>query len=124
MPALAKTVLEPHVVEVCKQAILSLDANASGVFFLDIKESKAGEPCITEINAGRFSTMTNIHDLTGIHNMAVTFVRLALGKRIEIPSAIDFADGFYLVRSVDTLPAIMSSKELFEGIESCAYRRL
>jgi carbamoyl-phosphate synthase large subunit len=117
MPALAKTAFEPHVVEVCAKAIRALDAEASGVFFVDIKESEDGQPCITEINAGRFATMTNIHDLTGRHNMAVVYVRLALGERVRIPRASDFAEGYYLVRSIDTLPAVVRKDELFEGLE-------
>jgi carbamoyl-phosphate synthase large subunit len=117
MPALAKTVFIPRVVEACKKAIRALDTKASGVFFIDLKESGSGEPCITEINAGRFATMTNIHDLVGRHNMAVTFVRLALGQRIRIRKASDYAKGYYLVRSVDTLPAIVRGRDLFEGIE-------
>ena len=117
MPALAKTAYEPRVFEVCERAIRALDARASGVFFVDIKESEDGEPCITEINAGRFATMTNIHDLTGKHNMAVTFVRLALGKSVRIRPATDFAEGHYLVRSVDTLPAIVREAGLYQGIK-------
>ena len=116
MPALARTVFDPHVINVCKKAIRALHANASGVFFIDIKESDDGEPCITEINAGRFATMTNIHDLAGKHNMAVTFVRLALGERIKIRNASDYAEGYYLIRSVDTLPVLVRKDELFEGI--------
>jgi carbamoyl-phosphate synthase large subunit len=117
MPALAKTAYEPHVVEVCEKAIRALDAKASGVFFIDIKESERGEPCITEINAGRFATMTNIHDLAGKHNMAATFVHLALGKQVKIRKASDFAEGYYLVRSVDTLPAVIREDELYQGIK-------
>lgn len=116
-PALAKTAYERRIVKVCEQAIRALDARACGVFFVDIKESDDGRPCITEINAGRFATITNIHDLVGKHNMAATFVRLALGERIRIDRASDFAEGYYLVRSVDTLPAVLHKRELFEGIE-------
>lgn len=118
MPALAKTVHDPYVIDVCARAIRALDARASGVFFVDLKESEQGDPCITEINAGRFATMTNIHDLAGKHNMAVTYVRLALGKKVTIPHAYDYAEGFYLVRSVDTLPAVLRKDELFEDVES------
>ena len=64
-PALAKTAYEPRIVRVCEKAIRALDAKASGVFFVDIKESDDERPCITEINAGRFATITNIHDLVG-----------------------------------------------------------
>src|SRR5262245_37967076 len=49
--------------------------------------------------------------------MAAMFVRLALGERIRIPKASDFAEGYYLVRSVDTLPAVIRGDQLFEGIE-------
>ena len=117
MPALAKTAFDPYVIDVCARAIRALDARASGVLFVDLKENERGDPCITEINAGRFATMTNIHDLAGKHNMAVTYVRLALGKRVRIPNAYDFAEGVYLVRSVDTLPAVLRKEELYEGIK-------
>ena len=118
MPALAKTVHDPYVIDVCARAIRAVDDNASGVLFVDLKESAKGDPCITEINAGRFATMTNIHDLAGKHNMALTYVRLALGKKVEIPHAYDYAEGYYLVRSVDTLPAVLGKDELLEDIEA------
>lgn len=117
MPALAKTIFDRRVLEICKQAILAVDARASGIFFVDFKENEQRVPCVTEINAGRFATMTNIHDLTGKHNMAVAFVRLALGERISIPGARDFADGYFLVRSVDTVPAIVGKEQLYQNIQ-------
>lgn len=118
MPALAKTAHDPYVIDVCARAIRAVDDNASGVLFVDLKESEKGDPCITEINAGRFATMTNIHDLAGKHNMALTYVRLALGRKVEIPHAYDYAEGYYLVRSVDTLPAVLGRDELLEDIEA------
>jgi carbamoyl-phosphate synthase large subunit len=117
MPAVVRTAFEPAVIKVCSKAIRALDANATGVFFVDVKESEDGEPCITEINAGRFATMTNLHDLVGRHNMAVTYVRLGMGKRVNIRNAYDFADSYYMVRSVDTLPAIFRGEELFKGLK-------
>ena len=116
-PALARTAHEPRVIRVCTDAIRALDSRASGVFFLDIKESADGRPCITEINAGRFATITNIHDLTGKHNMAVTYVRLALGEPVRLRAARDFAEDYFLVRSVDTLPRIVTAHALFGGID-------
>jgi len=116
MPALAKTVFDARAMEVSVSAIRALDPRASGVFFVDLKENERGDPCITEINAGRFATMTNIHDLAGKHNMAATYVRVALGRRVRIPNAFDFADGFYLVRSIDTLPAMVRKEELFTKV--------
>lgn len=117
MPALARTAHDPYIIDTCRRAILALDARASGIFFVDLKESDKGDPCITEINAGRFATMTNIHDLAGKHNMAATFARVALGKKVNIPHGYDYAEGFYLVRSVDTLPAVIHKRQLFKRID-------
>jgi carbamoyl-phosphate synthase large subunit len=118
MPALAKTAHDPYIIDVCARAVRAVDPKATGVLFVDVKENEKGDPCITEINVGRFATMTNIHDLTGKHNMALTYVRLALGRKVAIPHAYDYAEGFYLVRSVDTLPAIVRKDALLQDIES------
>jgi ATP-grasp domain len=117
-PALAKTVWEPAAIEACEAAIGALDAGASGVFSFDLKENEAGVPCITEINAGRFCMITNIHDLTGCHNTAQSYVRLAFGEATGIEDPYDRAGEHYLVRDLDTLPAVLSADELFEGIET------
>jgi carbamoyl-phosphate synthase large subunit len=115
-PALGKLVFDARVVDVCRAAIHALDPRADGVFSIDLKENSDGVPCITEINAGRFCMITNIFDLTGKHNMAATYVRLALGEPVEIRDEYDVADDHYLVRDLDTLPGIFHADELFEGI--------
>jgi DNA/RNA endonuclease YhcR with UshA esterase domain len=74
-------------------------------------------PCITEINAGRFGMSTNIFDLPGKHNMASTYVQLALDEPVEISDRYDITEDYYMVRDVDTTPSLYSSDELFEGIE-------
>jgi hypothetical protein len=115
--ALARTVFEPGVVEVCTAAVRVLDSDATGAFNFDLKEDATGRPCITEINAGRFVSGTNILDLTGKHNMAVTYVRLALGEPVEIREEYDVAEAFYSVRDLDAVPGIFHADELFAGIE-------
>ncbi len=116
-PALGKIVFESRVVEVCRKAIRALDERASGVFSIDLKEDAGGVPCVTEINAGRFCMITSIFDLTGKHNMAATYVRLALREPVEIREEYDVAEGYYLVRDLDTVAGIFHADELFEGIE-------
>ena len=86
--ALAKTVREPQVADLCARAVRTLDAHASGVFCFDVKEDTDGAPCLTDINAGRFSMSTNLYDLTGKHNMATTYVRLALGGAPRHPRRV------------------------------------
>lgn len=115
--ALAKTVFEPRVVEVSAEAVRALDENASGAFDVDLKEDASGIPRITEINAGRFITGASLFDLTGKHNMALTYVRLALGEPVEIDEAYDVAEDYYMVRDLDALPGIFHADEFFEGIQ-------
>jgi hypothetical protein len=116
-PALAKTVWEPSAIAACEAAIGAIDPGAHGVFNFDLKENEAGIPCITEINAGRFAMITNIYDLTGRHNMAASYARLACGEAVSIADPYDDPGEYYLVRELDTLPGIFGIDELFEGIE-------
>jgi carbamoylphosphate synthase large subunit len=115
--SLAKSVNEPRVVEICAAAIRALDPHASGAFSVDLKENRAGVPCVTEINAGRFITMLSFFDLTGRHNMSASYVRLALDEPVDIDEPYDVAEDHYFVRGVDTLPAIFHADQLFDGIE-------
>jgi len=120
--ALAKTVVEPRVAEVCVDAIRALDRRISGAFSVDLKENVAGVPCITEINVGRFITMMNMFDLTGKHNMALAYVRLALDEPLHIADVYDAVEDHYFVRDVDTVPGIFHADELFNGIGDARQR--
>lgn len=115
-PALAASVFEPQVARVCAEAIRAVDQAASGVFSVDLKQDANGVPCVTEINAGRFFMITNLFDLTGKHNTAVLYVRLAVGEPVEFQNEYDVAEDYYLVRDLDTLPGIFHADELFESI--------
>jgi carbamoyl-phosphate synthase large subunit len=119
--ALAKTVRAPSVVDVCTKAIKLLDPHASGVFSVDLKEDAEGRPCITEINAGRFSSATNIFDLAGEHNMAAMFVRLAAGERIALRQTYDAAEDWYMLRDIDSPPRMFHVSEFFDNVQdACA----
>ena len=102
---------------VCAAAIRAVDRLASGVYCFDVREDARGVPCVTEINAGRFSMSTNLYDLVGKHNMAATYVRLALGQRSNVRGEYDAAEGYYMVRNLDTLAGIFHADVLAEGIE-------
>jgi len=116
-PALARTLCEPGVLDVAATAVAALEALASGVFNVDLKENADGVPCVTEINAGRFAMITNIYDLTGKHNTALVFVRLALDEPIEVAEPWDVAEDHYLVRDLDTEPGIFHADELSNRVE-------
>jgi len=114
--ALAKTVVDPRVVDVCVAAVRTLGRRVTGAFSVDLKENDQGVPCVTEINAGRFITMMNFFDLAGKHNMTLTYVRLALDAPVAVSEPYDTVEDHYFVRDVDALPGIFHADELFEGI--------
>jgi biotin carboxylase len=116
--ALAKTVFEPKVVDTCTRAIRLLDPKVSGVFSVDLKENARGIPCITEINAGRFSSATNIFDLVGKHNMAESFVRLAQGLPVDIENSYDATPDWYMLRGIDGAPRIFHAAEFSVNIRN------
>jgi carbamoyl-phosphate synthase large subunit len=115
--ALAKAVRDQRVVDVCTQAVEHLDPRASGVFSIDLKENAEGRPCVTEINAGRFSSATNIFDLAGEHNMAALFVRLAAGERIALRQTYDAVDDWYMLRDIDSPPRVFHVSEFFDNVQ-------
>jgi predicted ATP-grasp superfamily ATP-dependent carboligase len=115
--ALAKTASEPQVREVTVRAVAALGRDVSGLFSVDLKEDGEGTVCVTEINVGRFLAGTNLLDLSGKHNMAVTYVRLALGESVEPLEEPDQTTDHYMVRDVDTLPGVFQAEEFFAGIE-------
>jgi len=110
--ALAKMVLDPAAMAQSTDAILALDPRASGVFFVDLKEDAGGKACITEINAGRFANVPTIHDQVGRDNMAIAYVRLALGEPVEAGEPQEYPDDCYVLRGIDTLPAVAYGREL------------
>jgi carbamoyl-phosphate synthase large subunit len=115
--ALAKTAADPSVQSMTIQAVRALGRNLSGLFSVDLKEDASGTVCVTEINAGRFLAGTNLLDLSGKHNMAVTYVQLALGEPVGTLEEPAQANDHYMVRDVDTLPGVFQAEEFFAGIE-------
>jgi carbamoyl-phosphate synthase large subunit len=118
LSSLAKTVVEPDVVALCRQAIRAVNPKASGAFAIDVKGDGQGRPHVTEINAGRFFMAMTAFDRVLKHNMAVTYVQAALGDRVDLCDEYDAADGYYMVRDLDMLPGIVHADDLLEGVES------
>jgi carbamoylphosphate synthase large subunit len=115
LSALAKTVRHPPLVRTTIDAVRALDPKASGTFGVDFRENEAGVACITEINAGRFMWSQPLLDQVGRHNMAVAYVRLALGQPVRVDDPYDVEPDVYMVRDVDMLPGLVRADELFEG---------
>jgi glutathione synthase/RimK-type ligase-like ATP-grasp enzyme len=117
LSSLAKTVITPTVVEVCRRAVGAIAPAASGAFSIDVKEDAAGRPHVTEINAGRFFMAMTAFDRVLKHNMALTYVQLALGARVEFGETYDAADDYYMARDLDVEPAIFHADDVFDGID-------
>lgn len=115
--ALTKTVCEPGVVETALRAIRAVDRRASGVFAVDLKEDADGVPRVTEINAGRFTSSTNLLDLTGKHNMTAVYLRLARGERVDLHEEYEGTEHHYMLRDLDVVPRVFHADEFFDGVE-------
>jgi carbamoyl-phosphate synthase large subunit len=115
--ALTKTVCEPGVVEISLRAIRAVDRKASGVFGVDLKEDADQVPRVTEINAGRFTSGTNLLDLTGKHNMTAVYLQLARGAAVDLHDEYEGTEHHYMLRDVDTVPHVFHADEFFDGVE-------
>jgi predicted ATP-grasp superfamily ATP-dependent carboligase len=116
LSSLAKTVVEPGVVEVCRAAIAAVAPGASGAFSVDVKEDAGGRPHVTEINAGRFFMAMTAFDRVLKHNIALTYVRLALGERVDLGETYDAIDDYYMVRDMDIEPGVFHADEFFDDM--------
>ena len=116
LSSLAKTVVEPDVVELCRQAIVAVAPGASGAFSVDVKEDAAGRPRITEINAGRFFMAMTAFDPVLKHSIALAYVRLATGEHVDLGPAYDSVEDHFMVRDMDSEPGMFRGDELFDGV--------
>ena len=94
----------------------SFDLGASGAFSVDVKEDADGRPHVTEINAGRFFMAMTAFDRVLKHNIALTYVRLALGERVDYGETYDAVDDYYMVRDMDSEPGVFHGDDFFDGV--------
>ena len=102
--------------DICRAAINALSRRASGAFSVDLKENRAGLPCITEINAGRFFIGMTAFDQISAHGTATTFVALALNDPVALSYSYVTRPDYYVVRDLDILPGVFSAEDLFKTI--------
>lgn len=99
-PSIAKTVHNKKVNKLATEAVLAIDNKADGIFCIDIKENKKGEPCIIEINAGRFFTTSDFFTEAGV-NMPYIYLKLAYGEKVKAKQYNSVPKGWYWIRMVD-----------------------
>jgi carbamoyl-phosphate synthase large subunit len=117
LAALGRRVVEPRVTALVTAAVRAIEPAASGVFCFDAREDARDAPRLTEINAGRFGLTAILLDFAGKVNIAATYVRIALGERVEPIVEPDPVEDWYLVREYDGVPAVLRADDFFTGIE-------
>ncbi len=119
-PSLGKLLVNPVVNDLCTRAIKSIAPNATGMFSADLKEDRDGNPCITEINIGRFFMITIAFNTVGKHNMAELYLKLAFGEPVSVPENERYNDigdeDTYLIRGLDNQAAVISASQMEKGM--------
>lgn len=117
-PELAKTVRDQKLFDFCIDVVEKLSGGrAHGNYDIDIKMNSKNEFCVTEINIGRFFMITNLFNLSGEHSMIDTYLKLAIGESPQITDKFDYSEK-YLIRSLDTLPTVLSPEEITKRLDS------
>ena len=110
-PAVARTVRDERVDRIAQQAISALDPSPHGVYCVDIKESSAGDPRVTEINTGRFFTTSNFFAAAGL-NMPDMAMRAALGETLQPVGSSPLDADLYWIRMVDMGYCLVAENDL------------
>jgi len=114
-PAVSHTVHRADVEEIALRAALVLDPALNGVVFVDLKEDAAGEPRVTELNAGRFGTTHFFYTAAGL-NLPWLAACIALGmEHAPIPERNPLPEDLYWIRSLDVGPVLISGEDLAAG---------
>lgn len=100
-PSVARTVHRQDVNDIATRVVQAVDARATGVFCLDLKENARGLPCVIEINVGRFFTTSNFFSEAGC-NMPYYYVKMAYGESLpDLPQYNPIPENWYWVRMMD-----------------------
>lgn len=123
-PRVGRLVNDPGVNDMCTRAVRSVDPHATGMFCVDLKENANGDPCITEINIGRFFMISIVFNTTGQYNMAELYLRTVFGESVAVPEAARYGDigssETFLVREVDNEPTVISREDFEAGFTDLA----
>jgi carbamoyl-phosphate synthase large subunit len=108
-PSVARTVHRDDVNEIATKAVQAADPNPSGVYCVDMKENRAGVPCVTEINIARFFTTSNFFAAAG-SNMPYYYLRLAFNEALpDLPRTVPA--GLHWIRLMDRGPVLVREEE-------------
>ena len=105
-PAVSRTIACPQVRATGEAAVRALPGTPRGIFFVDMTEDEAGQPRVTEVNAGRFGTTIHFYTEAGC-NFPYWAVQLGFGESIPGAPLVDpIAPGVYWLRTLDCGPVL------------------
>jgi carbamoyl-phosphate synthase large subunit len=111
-PSLCKLVNDEAVLKVCLACVKAIDPKAQGLFGIDLKGNIDDEPCLTEINIGRFPRINYIFNLID-DNIARRYVDCGLKNDVQ---PVDHKSAprpvYYLIRDFDSSPVLKSEDEI------------
>ena len=96
-----------------------LNTAPNGIYHMSAKVNINGIPCLTEVNIGRPPSTINIFNQIGKYNVTDYFINFALGLNKSPPKqTIDKEiKKFFVVRSFDSFPKIISLNDLKKIVE-------
>lgn len=105
-PSVARIVHDSRVNDIALRAVRAVSPQPHGVFGVDMKENANGDPCVTEINAGRFYTTSDFIPFVGGVNMPHLYCQLAMRQEIakDLPRENGATEGKMWIRGIDREP--------------------
>ena len=112
-PAISETIHRDDLNELGVAAYQAMDPDLTGPNFFDFKCDEAGQPRITEMNAGRFGTTHHFYSAAGL-NLPVLLTHLALDGALpeELPTFNALPAGLMWIRTLDAGPALLQPGQL------------
>lgn len=99
-PTISVTAADDRVSNMARAAVLAVDPEPNGIYCVDLREDKHGDPRPTEINAGRWATTSPLYSEIG-HNLPDLHARLATGEDVEPWGDDIYPAGIQLLRHID-----------------------
>jgi glutathione synthase/RimK-type ligase-like ATP-grasp enzyme len=118
--AIARYINNDEVHEMGRRTVEAVDPHPTGIFGVDMKESSAGVPCVTEINVGRFYQPSYMFAAAG-YNIVQLFFNLALneGQSGDFPIRAKVPENRYWIRGIDVPPVLCDIDNFIEPGQPC-----
>lgn len=116
-PTIARVTDNEDVSDMAIMAVNAVTDLPHGVFCVDLRENKAGDPKPTEINAGRFSTTVGLWSLWSERtNFVALAAELAVGESRRVEQWEELPVGLTLSRHIDCGHIFTKALELYHEL--------